>query len=86
MSKMLKFTNKLKPTSQSEQELLYHRLELILKQMLLVLAKENVALNKVSGKKNGNDLFCTNFMKNMKNRNNKDEPNNILNIIFTKQL
>lgn len=45
---------KSKSSSQNEQELLYRRLESILKQMLLVLAKESVALNTISGKNCGN--------------------------------
>lgn len=59
-SKMLKHNVKPKSTSQTEQELLYRRLELILKQMLMVLAKESVALSKVSGKSCGNlEMFIS---------------------------
>lgn len=46
----------LKFNLQNESETIYRPLETILKQMLRVWAKENVAIRNISGKKSGNHL------------------------------
>lgn len=52
---MLKLDSKSKPKSNSlnSKEMLYYDLETILKQMLIVWAKQSIALQNISGKKSG---------------------------------
>lgn len=61
---MLKFKQKPKTKPLNDIELLYYRLEEILKQMLIVWAKESVAVRTISGTKSGT-------LRRKKKKNNK---------------
>lgn len=51
---MFKCSQKSKLNPQYSKEMLYRRLEIILKQMLIVWAKQSVAIRNISGMKSGN--------------------------------